>query len=400
MTVGTAPASTAAVQTLQGIQVPASAVNAEAFFAATRRQNLLFKTLGSNAGFGGTDQIPVLQTGIISHIRLRIFGSLVVALAGGTCATTYRWPYYLCRAVRFTANGQSNLINVDGWALKLIELANRLPGSDRGVANYIGGASPGTSQTQGTLALSSESWGVGSGVTAIASGTYDVELILDIPVAYDDISLLGAIFAQTQSTDLELAIDYGNLSDLFTLTGSATATFTPSVVCEGTVYTIPSVNGGIVIPNLSAFHSLVSAKAPNSISVGNNEITLAGQGVGRKLMRLAFRTFNGTPPVPLSMNATNYSQPYWRFGGNTTPETFVDGRMLRAFNEELYNTDIGALAGYGVFDFSSLWAQRDSVDEGSATQLRFGFTIPNGVSLTSPFTEVIQQTIVAGAVAA
>jgi hypothetical protein len=389
---------------MQGIQVPASAVNPQAFFAATRRQNLLFKTLGTNAGFGNTDLIPVLQTGILSHIRVRVFGTLTTANGTGTVASTFRWPYYLIRALRFTANGQSNLINCDGWALRLIALADRGPLDDRGVVNGIGGASPGTQVNQGTMAMSSESWGVGSGVTAIAPGSYDVELMFDIPVAYDNITLLGAIFAQTQSTDLEVAIDWANLSDLFVLTGTATATFTPSVQVEGTVYTIPSVNNGIVIPNLSAFHSLTATRAPNNIAVGNNEITLAGQGVGRKLMRLTFRTMNGTgpsaTPQPLGMNATNYAQPYWRFGGNTTPETWADGRAFRAFAEELYNADIGSLAGYGAFDFSSIWAQRDSVDEGSATQLRFGFTIPNGVTLTTPFTEYLQQVIVSGAVAA
>src|SRR6185437_11243077 len=163
------------------------------------------------------------------------------------------------------------------------------------------------------------------------------------------------------------------LSQLFTLTGNATATVSASVTVEGTVYTIPSVNGGIVIPNLSAFHSLTESRAPNSISTGVNEITLAGQGVGRQLMKILFRTINNgaTTYVPLVMNDTNYSQPYWRYGGNTTPEQFADGKMLRHLDEFLYNTDIGALFGYGAFDFSSQWAQRDSVDEGSATQLRF-----------------------------
>lgn len=396
--VAVAPAASQQVLTMQGIQVPASSVNAAAFFAATRRQNLLMKTAPSFAGFGSTDLVPILQTGIISHLRVRVFGNLNVAIGTGTAATTFQWPYNLIRALRFTANGQSNLINVSGWGLKLLANATRWPVDDRGVSNAFGGAAPGTSFTQGTLAFASESWGVGSGVTALANGNYDVELVFDVEVAYDPITLLGAVFAQTSSTDLELAIDWSPLANIFTLTGNAAVTFTPSYIVEGTVFTIPSVNGGIVIPNLSAFHSVVESRAPNAVSNGNNEIVLAGQGVGRQLMRLAFRTFNNQ--VPLAMNATNYNQLYWRFGGNTTPEIFADGRILRHFDEMLYNSDVGALAGYGVFDFSSLWAQRDSIDEGSATQLRFGYTIPTGVTLTAPWTEYIQQAIVAGAVAA
>jgi hypothetical protein len=396
-----APAAPQASLTMQGIQVPASAVNPEAFFANTRRQNLLQKTIQSFAGLGSTDLIPIIQTGIISHLRIRVYGSVVMTPGTGTCATNYAWPYNLIRQLRFTANGQSNLISVSGMALKVLATATAFPRDDRGVSNAFGGASPGTSYTQGTLAESSESWGCGSGVTGL-TGTFNFDLVYEVPVAFDDITLLGAIFAQTQSTDLECSIDWNTAGVLFTLTGNATATFSASFTAEATVYTIPSVNGGIVIPNLTAFHSLTESRAPNSISTGVNEITLAGQGVGRQLMRLLFRTINNgaTTLVPLQMNATNYSQPYWRFGGNTTPEQFTDGQMLRHFDEYLYNSDIGNLWGYGALDFSSLWAKRDSIDEGAATQLRFGFSIPTGVTLTSPYTEYVQDVIVAGAVAA
>ena len=393
--------ATAPVQTMQGISVPASSVDPQAFIAGTRRQNLLMRSAASFAGFGVTDQAAILQTGIISHLQLRVFGTLTVTPGTGTVATTWQWPYGIARAIRFTANGQSNLINCSAWGLKLIEMATRQPLDDRGVTQAMGGAAPGTSVNQGTLSLASESWGVGTGVTALAAGNYDVELTIPIPVAYDQANLLGAIFAQTQSTDLEVAIDWGNQSDLFTLTGNGAVTFNPSWQLEGTVFTIPAgPNGGIVVPNLNAFHSVTESKAPNNIANGQNEITLAGQGVGRQLMRLAFRTFSGTPPVPLAVNAANYNQIYWRYGGNTTPETFTDGRAMRHWDEQLYNTDPGALLGYSILDFSSLWAARDAIDEGAATQLRFGFTIPNAVTLTNPSCSYIQQTIVAGAVSA
>jgi hypothetical protein len=400
--VAQAPSSSQQVLTMQGIQVPTSAVNPTAFFANTRRQNLLMKTIASFAGLGSTDLIPVMQTGIVSHIRLRVYGSVTITVPSGTAATNYAWPYGLIRQLRFTANGQSNLISCSGPALKLLAAANSFPRDDRGVPNAFGGASPGTTFTQGTLAQASEAWGVGSGVTGLAAGTYNFDLTYAVPVAFDDVTLLGAIFAQTQSTDLELAVDWNTPANLFALTGAATATVAASVQAEGTVYTIPSSNGGIVIPNLSAFHSVTESRAPNAISTGTNEITLAGQGVGRQLMRLAFRVINNgsSTLMPLAMSDTNFSTLYWRYGGNTTPETFSDGKMLRHFDEALYNCDVGALYGYGVFDFSSLWAQRDSIDEGSATQLRFGYNLNNGVTLTNPYCEYVQQAIIAGAVAA
>jgi hypothetical protein len=170
--------------TFQGIVVPGSSLNPQAFFAGTRRQYVLQKTLGAWQGFGNTDVVDTLRSGILSGYYVKMSGSLVITLAGGTCATTARWPYYLLRAARFQANGQSNLVNADGWSLRTREFMSDPEINDRGIAQGIGGASPGTSRTQGTLAMASENWGVGSNVTAIPAGTYDVELAFYVPVAY------------------------------------------------------------------------------------------------------------------------------------------------------------------------------------------------------------------------
>jgi hypothetical protein len=391
--------------TFQGIVVPGSSLNPQAFFAGTRRQTVLQKTLGAWQGFGNTDVVDTLRSGILSGYWVKMAGTLVIALNGGTVATTSRWPYYVLRSARFQANGQSNLVNADGWGLRAREYMSDPELNDRGVANGVGGASPGTSRTQGTLALASESWGVGSNVSAIAAGSYDVELSFYVPVAYEKKMLTGAVFCQTLSTTLELDLDWANLSDLFTLTGGATVAFTPSVTVEAEMFTIPSDgNGGMFLPNLSAFHSYIGNKAPNSIAAGNNEITLAGQGVGRQLMRVLWRTQNGSPPAPIlpgggGPGAYNVTQPYWRYGTNTTPETWIDGQDLRYQNERDYGLDIAALAGYECIDFDRTWAFRDSVDEGSATELRFAYTLASGLSLTSPFCEYFQDVILAGAAA-
>jgi hypothetical protein len=384
--------------TFQGIVVPGSSLNPGMFFKGTRRQTVLQKTAGAWQGFGNTDVVDTLRAGILGSYTVKLSGNLVVAIGSGTVATTARWPYYVLRAARFQANGQSNLINADGWMLRAREQIANPEISDRGVVQGIGGASPGTQRSQGTLALNSESWGVGSNVSAIASGTYDVELTFSVPVAYENKTLTGAVFCQTQSTTLELDLDWANLTDLFTLTGNAAVTFTPTYTVEAEMFTIPSDGkGGMYLPNLSAFHSYIQSKAPNAISQGANEITLAGQGVGRQLMRVIWRTQNGTIPVPLVPTAANVTSPYWRYGTNTTPETWVDGQDLRYRNERDYDADMAAFAGYEVIDFDRTWGFRDSVDEGSATEIRFGYTLVNAP--TTPFCEYSQDVVLAGAAA-
>jgi len=396
---GVSPAQNDIPVTMQGIAVPAASVNPQEFFRRTRRLTFAQKTF-SFAGMGLTDNVPILQTGIIAGLTIRVSGSVIVALPTGTCASTARWPYDLLKKVRVSANGQSNLINVSGAKLKVRDLMARGDLNDRGVTQGIGGASPGTSRNQGTLALANESWGVGQNVTAIPAATYNYDLEYYVPLAFDQLHLLGAIFAQTASTDLNLAIDWANVADLFTLTGTATATVSASVVVEAQVFSIPQgPNGNIVVPDLSMFHSLIETRYSALVN-GDNEMRLAGQGVGRQLLRVYWQIWNGTPPAPLAVNATNYGQVGWRYGGNDTPELWTDGQQLAYWNERLFSSAIGQFAGVGCWDFSSENAFRDSVDLGAATETRLLLNIPAGVTLTSPAAEYVQESAFVGAVGA
>ena len=384
--------------TMQGIAVPASSVNPPEFFRRTRRLRFKNTTASTIQGFGNTDSFTLRQTGIIAALSVKIFGNLTVTPGTGTVASTARWPYDLVKRLRVSANGQSNIINCSGAKLRAREFMAVGDLTDRGVSQGIGGASPGTATTQGTLAMASESWGVGQNVTAIPSGTYDVELHLVVPLAWDTIKLLGAIFAQTASTQLEIDIDWEALSNLFALTGNAAVTQAFAVYIEPVAFSIPEVNGGIVVPDLSVFHSMIQS---NDFTVGSNvesEINLQGQGVGRQLMRVFWQLYSGaSPQVPLALTAANFPGNLgWRYGGNDTPEVYADGRVLRMANEKLFSTDLGA-QGFAVLDFASQWAFRDSVDEGTATNLRL---VINAGALTSPRLEIVQETVFAGAVGA
>lgn len=379
---------------MQGIEVPTSSIDPANFFRLTRRLNIPFKT-GAFGGLGQTDTTQLLQTGIVSGVTLKASGTLTVTPGTGTVATTAKWPYGMAKNVRFSANGQSNLINCSGIHLKVREIMQRGDLNDRGVTQNIGGAYPGTARNQGTLSLNSESWGVGQNVTAVAGGSYPVELEWYLPIAYDDLNLLGAIFAQTSATDLVVAVDWANQSDLFTLTGNATVSLSMSTTYEATLYTIPQgPNGSVIVPDLSAFHSIIQTRYGTPTN-GLNEIRLSGQGVGKQLLRLWWSAYNNGTPMPL--NATNYGQVGWRYGGNDTPEIYPDGKLMAYRAEKLFNSDFGSYAGVGVFDFCSENAFRDSVDEGTATELRLMLEIPNAVTLTNPYVEYVAETVSAGA---
>lgn len=395
-----APQKSLAPLTLQGVQVPKAVTDPDQFFRATRRQVLLNKAF-SYSGLGTTDTYQLLQVGIISGLMLKASGTLTVAVGTGTVATTARWPYDLFKSIRVSANGQSNLINCSGWDLKARDIMSLGDLTDRGVVKGIGGAHPGTQVNQGTLSTNSESWGVGQATTTIPNGSYAVELQVFVPIAHDQRNLVGAIFAQTSSTELALNIDWASSADLFVLTGTATATLTLTVQVEVISYTIPQANQGIIVPDLSVFHSLIKSRFPNP-GTGVNEVKLAGQGVGRQLMRLYWRLFNGNgqASAPLPVNATNMGQVGIRFGGNDTPELIPDGKQLAHWNERLFSADLASFQGYAVLDFCSEFALRDTYDEGLASELRFLHEIPNAVALTSAYFEYVQETLFAGAAGA
>lgn len=393
-------APTAPTQVMQGIEVPASSVNPTEFFRRTRRLRFNQRTF-SYAGLGLTDNVPILQTGIISGLTVKVSGTLTVTVPSGSAASTPRWPYDVVKNFRFSANGQSNLINCSGAKIKAREIMSRGDLTDRGVQQAIGGAHPGTSRNQGTMALSSESWGVGSNTTAIAAGSYDVELEYYIPVAMDDLFLVGAIFAQTSATDLNLAIDWAPIGDLFTVSGGASVAFSCQVVVSGKAYTIPQApNGSVIVPDLSTFHSLIQTRVASPTN-GTNEVRLAGQGVGKQLMRLYWQVWNtsGGVSAPLVLDDSTVGNIGWRFGGNDTPEMFSDGQMLRYEVEKVHNSDLGRFWGFRVLDFCSEHAIRDSVDMGTATELRFFEEIPNSIALNNAYMEYVQESLSVGAAA-
>lgn len=396
---GSSTPGTAPTMTMQGIEVPTSSVNPKLFFQLTRRLHAAQQTF-NYAGLGLVDHVEMRQAGIVAGVTVKLAGSLVISLGGGTCASTMNWPYNLLKLAKFAANGQSNLINSSGQGLKAREIQQRGDLTDRGVPANIGGASPGTAVSQGSMKLDNEVWGVGQNVTAIAGGTYDVELEWWIPIAHDKVTLTGAIFAQTSATNLDLELDWANLTDLFTLTGAATATLTATVIAIPELYSIPEVgNGNVVVPDLSVFHSLIETRYT---SIGNtvNEIRLSGQGVGKQLLRIYGQLWNGSGAgAPVPVNNTNFGQIGWRFGTNDTPEVWPDGRASAYWFEKLTNSNLASLQGFFGIDWVNENAFRDSIDEGTATELRLVLEVLAAVSLSNPVLKYTQEIMTIGSAA-
>jgi hypothetical protein len=391
------PAATAAptgTRSLQGIEVPAESVNPGAFFALTRRRRTT-EYSRPFAGLGNSDTIEFRKSDILSAIHVRFSGTLTVTHSAGAVVPTFRWPLDLPKAFRFTANGQSNLINVSGAKLKVREIMTRGEFDDRGVVQNIGGVAV----NQGTLSKASEKWGLAPGQSQATSTSFAVELYWYVPISSDEKDLSGAIFAQTSSMDLTLTIDWESAANLFTTSGGDTVALTGNVIAETEKYSIPVANGQFVVPDLSLFHSMVQTRVASQMAQGDNEMRLVGQGAGKVLLRAYYQLWNGAgTPVPLAMTATNFGPQGWRYASNETPELFPDGTSLRQWNEGLYNSDVGSVFGFGVHEFESRNAFRDVVDMGQASELRLYVNV--ATPLTNPALEYVQETVFSAGAAA
>src|SRR6266498_2817234 len=179
---------------LQGVEVPAQAVQPELFYAMTQRKQAQNK-VALFAGMGTTDNIKIRQQGIIAGLELRVFGTVVIAAASSS-AVTRRWPLDLVKKVRVNVNGSSNLINCSGAKLKA-RMMMEPDFNDRGVTKTFAAVA----EQQGTLMLNAEDQGTSGanklapGATQGTAGTYTVDLYYFIQIAADQITLAGAIFA-------------------------------------------------------------------------------------------------------------------------------------------------------------------------------------------------------------
>jgi hypothetical protein len=386
---------------------PDVTVDPNSFYANTRRLRYPMVSKTKITGIGSSDSVSLRQSGIVAALEVRISGT--VTLNGTYAATTmtYEWPYNFVKAFTLSANGQSTLINARGLIVRAQEFASNNDINDRGVSHQFGGTSAAFTQTQGTLALSVDDWGTNAGgilapgtVTTVAAGqVFTVDITYFIPVAADQVSLIGSVYAQSSATNLTLGLQYAASTDLISLGAGVTVDFSNLTYdVTGVVYSIPNVNGKYVIPDLTQFHSLTEALAPTP-AAGLNEPQLPGVGAGRKLLRTFFNVYSGAfPGTPYVINDTNYNTVGWAYGGNTVPESYAFGQKLRALNERQTGVDLGRNWGIGMWDFASQFALRDVVDEGSTANLRLQIGLVNNP--TTGRLPVAQENLFSGVVGA
>lgn len=344
------------------------AINPERFFLLTERNEMPLNAISPNA-FGTTFQARINNVGIIAALVLDCNLVVNTTIGAGTLTATNQWPWNLLKRIIVTANGQNELMAVEGMDLRARWL--------RVYRNAVDNAS----SSSGT----------------ITTGNNAVQLMIVIPFAHDETSLIGSLYAQSDETYLNLEITTSTGPDVITAAAGAvinsiSGTITPHLV----FYEIPQVSDGqrnvIVLPDLSELHGLNYIDNPfnNTGDVATRLLRSAGQ-----LLCAYHRLDSGV--VGLSP-WTDLDEIRWEYAGNQRPRRYNPVRVLRQKMNGDYNGDINPRAHhYFLLDFEVDNPMRDVVYPKGVIDLQTVVAVKTGTTLTNAKEHLVAETLYGGA---
>jgi hypothetical protein len=354
-------------ETLQNIPVNPYTTDPASFFQMTSK-NVLTPRTPSAPGPGQSTSVQLLQSGVVSKLQVTFVGTLVVATAAVT--TSDQWPYNLLKGFLLSANGQNNLWDCDGIdlaALRFIRYPSYIERTDV-FPDVVGGGG------------------------SVAVGTYTLYLTWEVPIAMDDVSLVGSLYAQSSATNLTVKLSQALNSDLFTV-NPANATIAGTFYVQETLFQIPvDGQGKIVIPDLSRLHGFNAVEFPvtNTGDVRVPLIRSAGQ-LGRLFVSSRGSATNRLSALPNAATSKKLDALRIEYGGNQRPYVWDPAAQLLALNNQWY----GAPAPYDrlVLDLLKENPPRDVILMQGVTELAAVPRINTGVTITGGSVRLVQETL-------
>lgn len=260
------------------------------FFELTQLNEIPQNQVQLNRGFGDSKRFDVDNRGIASMLRLDVTLNFDVgAFAGGAFALAAGWPWKLLKEIRVIANS-TVVFNGDGVMCHALMCAMN--------------DSPDLSSL------------VSSGVSA-SNGTKTIKFPIAIPLASDQSTCMGAVFLETDSTNVKVEVRLDDEVELFTKPAGSTLS-NVSVLIEPTLTTsdIPvdsDGKGGLVYvtPDVTVLHAVnmhdefISANGLQRITVSPSE----GQ-----LDRLLLRIIDDSANAPVAIDTLRQFK--LRYGAN------------------------------------------------------------------------------------
>jgi hypothetical protein len=340
----------------------------ELFMQLTRKQVKQTRAK-ADPGAGGTINIDLPQAGIVSKAQVVWVGTLTIATAAVT--TGDEWPYNLLKKFGLSISGVSDLWGCDGCDLQALRFV-RYPSYDDDVDNF-----PGT---------------VGGG-NSVAVGTYDIYLTWEVPIAVDDTTLVGSLYAQSSQSGLSLALTRSTNAELFSA-NPANATLAGNFYVLETVFDIPRnpASGNIVVPDLSRLHAFEAHDTPITANgeVESELIRSEGQ-LSRLLVSARSSATNRLSAMPSAASTKKIDRLRIEYGLGEKPLDFNPAAALLSLNNQHY----GTLVPYDRMVIDQLRENpvRDAILLQGVTELRATLTVNSGVTVTAGKIRTVQETL-------
>jgi hypothetical protein len=321
--------------------------------------------------FGNYFEIQLLQVGIVTKLRLLVVGTITTVGAPTTIVPTIKWPWGLLDRVTVSGNGQNDFIACDGWDLTIRQ------------------------RLQNRALTDNWSFFPNDPLLApfnVATAAQPFRLQFEVPIAMDDITLIGSLYAQSEATNLTFRVAVASQADLFTIT-AGTLAIAATMFIEETIFEVPydpQHKDTLVIPDLSVLHGLIANNAAIGAQTTADTQLYRIQG---QLERLIWRQQDAQASV-VFWPAASYTQAALIYGSNQTPYTFQPVDHLRVRNM----VDARQVLPDGIFAIDAIAenAARDQILLEGVTNLRLHTTYPaaGGPAATASL-HFVQETLFA-----
>lgn len=324
--------------------------------------NVWSSALKAIPGFGQADGFDLPGRGLLAGIEVVFTGTMTSTAGTGAVVPTDKWPYGLFSKFQLSANG-SPLLNAGGLGYEY----------RRQVITH-----------RATDAQTSAPNAAGANVT---------EIHWYIPVADNMVTLWGALLSQAD--DLYLRLDYTQAAsaDLFTLTGTATATLTGNLQLTFFGYDVPIVPiNGVehgILPDTDVLHRFSEYSVP---MIGNGDTELRLQQTGGEIERIFIWVDNTAGAL---LDPASWSRVRFQFAETEEPLTYP-ATVLLSQNARHYTGKLAPKAA--VIDFAYWNQKRDALYPRGVANPKVIVTIPSTVTPNAGARLfAVQESLVGGA---
>lgn len=341
----------------------ASAISPEqraaAFNAATRQKFAMVPGVAYAAG--APQNIILPKVGLLARVFLRFSGTLTVTVGAGSAAAAPRSPWAIAQRIRLMANSSLPLIDLTGFGAYIANLMTDWAGVMSRPGSYARALTITDAPQYEPPAIAEVSrFGVANGANA-------VDITIELPIKLTELDPIGLIVAQNPQTTLTLEITSGQVADLVTLAGGATATLTGNWAAAVEYFEAPANENAM--PDATFVHVWQEQRIPIS-ATGEVPVDLL---TGDTYLRIAHMVqING------ALNRADVDRISLVQNQSDTPYS-VDRWLALSRQRRIYGKDLPE--GVFVHDFFVPETTRDMLNSSLYSSLRSVIGVRSGATL-------------------